>query len=209
MQKIMVIVAHSDDEVLGCGGSIAKHYKAGDAIRIIYMTSILTSRGGNVNLSKERRRALWVLGPCIESVAYGFPDQMLDTIPYLELTKAIECEIDAFRPDIVYTHTSHDNNIDHGRVAFAVLPAVRPYRRPFIKKVRRFEIPPIDNDFVPNEWEDVASTIKIKLRALEAYKHELRKWPDPRSIESVEALARARGTGRSGFAEAFETIGEY
>jgi LmbE family N-acetylglucosaminyl deacetylase len=197
----MVIVAHSDDEVLGCGGSIYRHIQEGDDVKVIYMTPCISSRGIKQEMVDERKNALDILGVKEWSV-FDFPDQMLDTIPLLSLTKAIEAEIKAWQPDLVYTHHHIDPNRDHFITSIAVVPAVRQWRST-VKEVRLFEIPPILS-FEPNLYLDI--DIDKKLDAFDAYESEKKKWPDPRSRFAISVMAAARGTGRGGACEAFQSI---
>ena len=206
MKSILVVAAHPDDEVLGCGGFIANQVRSGDEVFITFLSDGVTSRPGNLGLQEiESRRnaarlASKVLGAT--DVSFGdFPDNKLDASPLLEVIKSIEAVVELVRPQIVLTHFGGDLNIDHRIVNQAVLTACRPTPDQGVKEVLFFEVPsstewqvPIEGEaFVPTWFEDISETLELKIKALTVYEHELREWPHPRSIKAVEHLAHWRG----------------
>jgi N-acetylglucosamine malate deacetylase 1 len=218
---VLVIAAHPDDEVLGCGATIAKHVQRGDNVHIIILSEGATSRAlvrdrkacqeELLVLNKAAIEASKVLG--VNSICMlDFPDNRMDKCELLDVIKAVEKKIDQHHPDIVYTHHNGDVNIDHRRIHEATVTACRPVPGHSVKTLLFFEVasstewqtyssaPP----FVPNWFINVEDTLSIKLKALEIYQSELRKWPHPRSIKAIEHLARWRGAS-VGFeaAEAF------
>jgi LmbE family N-acetylglucosaminyl deacetylase len=136
-----------------------------------------------------------------------FPDNRLDSIDRLEVTKIIEAQIQADRPSIVYTHHWADVNIDHRRVNECVLAACRPQPGGCVQRLLFFEVPSSTEwsgpqyAFAPNWFVDVTTTLDLKIAALREYWSELRDFPHPRSIEAAGHLARWRGAS-SGFAAA-------
>lgn len=225
MTKILVVAAHPDDEILGCGATIAKKIKQGFDVRTIILTTGVTSRYDGSKDSEEEIQSLFeegkkangILGVSKNQLVYAkFPDQKLDTIPEIELIRYIKNEVQSFKPDEVYTHHSGDYNLDH-RITFnAVNFATRPYQgEHFPRKVLTFEVLSSTewanvekNAFVPNHYEKlVQADIDAKKNAMTAYKSELRIWPNPRSIEGVEVKAKQRGMEISSeSAEAFKII---
>ena len=206
MKSILVIAAHPDDEVLGCGGYIANQVRSGDEVFVTFLSDGVTSRQGNLGLQEiESRRnaarlASKVLGA--SDVSFGdFPDNKLDAVPLLEIIKSIEAVVERVRPQIVLTHFGGDLNIDHRIVNQAVLTACRPAPKQCVKEVLFFEVPsstewqvPIEGEaFTPTWFEDISETLEIKIKALTVYEHELREWPHPRSVKAVEHLAHWRG----------------
>jgi len=210
-REIAVVAAHPDDEVLGCGGTIARHAANGDRVRILILAEGATSRGQDGDgraLALERVKALRIAGVQAagllgaESIEWaGFPDNRMDGVDLLDVVKRVEGFLGAREPEVVYTHNAGDMNIDHYITHRAVLTAMRPLPGARFRTVLQFEIASstewgatvASTPFVPQWFEDVSSTISAKLEALRAYDHEMRSWPHPRSMEGVAALARWRG----------------
>ena len=221
MKTILVIAAHPDDEVLGCGGSIAKHVHDGDEVHVLILAEGVTSRddtrdreGREKDITKLKdmaNEAHKILGTSSTKLL-DFPDNRMDSVDLLDVIKVIENEINEINPEIIYTHHSNDLNVDHRITHQAVLTACRPYPDQSVKKIYCFEVPsstewqtPISvPPFIPNTFVDISSTIDNKLEALKAYESEMKPWPHSRSIKAVEYLARWRGAS-AGFeaAEAF------
>lgn len=216
MNRILVIAAHPDDEILGCGGTMAAHAAAGDHVHVALMTRGLASRGAAAEVEyahhlEAARRAGSRLG-VTEVVTLDFPDNALDTVPRLELAKAVEGLVAEVDPATVYTHHGGDLNVDHRRVSEAVAIACRPQPGRDVREILHFEVAsstdwstsmPRDA-FVPNWFRDVSAHLDAKIAALRDYEHEMRPWPHARSIEAAIHLARWRGAS-VGFtaAEAF------
>ena len=207
-RSILIVAAHPDDEVLGCGGTIAKLADQGATVRVAFLADGVFSRLGEKEIQQleliARRAAAQTacetLG--VKSVSFGdFPDNRMDTIPLLEIVQAVEVLVTKHQPDMVFTHHSGDVNIDHRRLHEAVVTACRPQQGHPVKTMLCFEVPsstewqipgsaPI---FTPNWFVDISATLERKLAALEAYAEELRPWPHPRSRRGVEHLAHWRG----------------
>jgi len=204
-RSILVIAAHPDDEVLGCGGTIAKHAATGNVVNVAFLADGVLSRGSENNEALQARqaaaqKALKILGaqpPTFDT----FPDNSMDTVPLLEVIKSIESLIAEHQPDMVLTHHLGDVNIDHRRIHEATIAACRPQTGHPVKTLMFFEVasstewqvPGSAPAFAPNWFEDISATVDRKLAALEAYAMELRAWPHPRSVEGIAALARWRG----------------
>ncbi|MBW7862681.1 MAG: PIG-L family deacetylase [Rhodocyclaceae bacterium] len=218
METVLVVAAHPDDEVLGCGGTLARHAAAGDAVHVLFLADGVAARtaGGSVDPGAltarldAAREAAAILG--LAGVdALGLPDNRLDTVPLLDLVQAVERVLARLDPQIVYTHHHGDLNIDHRLAHQAVLTACRPLPGCSVHTLRCFEVPsstewqaPGAAPFEPNLFIDVTATLDRKRRALQAYGAELRTFPHPRSIEAIEALGRWRGASAGlAHAEAF------
>ena len=214
--NILIIAAHSDDEVLGCGGTIAKLTSLGHNVATLFMTDGVSSRDdqNQKNLILERKlnseAAAIVLG-VTELKQLDFPDNGMDTVPLLEITQAIEEAINLFEPDTIFTHFLNDLNIDHSTVARATVTATRPLEGSLVKKVFGYEVNSSTEwafghpQFSPHYFVNITETFEKKTLAMRAYENELRTCPHPRSIEGITALASLRGNA-SGYeyAEAFE-----
>jgi LmbE family N-acetylglucosaminyl deacetylase len=205
-RRIAVIVAHPDDEVLGCGGTIRRHVLAGDTVLILILADGETSRdinsGGATIAQRESaaKAAADILG--VDKIVLDrLPDNRMDTQPLLDIAKIVEKHIGEFRPDTIYTHHAGDVNVDHNCVHNAVIVATRPQPGHPVKTLLCFETPSSTEwqppgsgtTFAPNWFVDISDVIEIKMKALHAYSAEMRPWPHPRSYEGVEYLARWRG----------------
>lgn len=220
--NVLVIAAHPDDEVLGCGGTIAKHAQAGDNVYVILMAEGITSRiddtaqGEQLNtelrlLEASSEKANKILG-VKELINVGFPDNRMDSLPLLNVIKKVEQNVNRINPEIIYTHHAGDLNIDHRRTHEAVVTAFRPFPGSKIKSLLFFEInsstnwqvPGTTSYFTPNWFEDISGTIDLKKKALQAYCFEMRQYPHSRSLEAIDYLAFWRGSSVGvGAAEAF------
>jgi N-acetylglucosamine malate deacetylase 1 len=225
-KKILVVVAHPDDELLGLGASMNKLINDQNCtIRAVILGEGITSR------SDERNSEQWVKELKIhrqnieharnfigyESVGiYDFPDNRFDSVALLEIIKVIEKEKSTFQPEIIFTHHGGDVNIDHQRTFEAVITATRPMVDEIVKTVITFETPSgtewiASSDprkFTPNLFIDVSEkNLEAKIKGMECYEFEKRKYPHPRSPEALKILAEYRGvTVGLKFAEAFTII---
>lgn len=220
-RKVLVVAAHPDDEVLGCGATIANHSERGDQVSVLIMAEGATSR-----LSKRERSVVMTELTELNSAAQmansilgvkrlnllGFPDNRMDSVDLLDVIKVVETEINEWQPDIVYTHHVGDVNIDHRVIHDAVIAATRPLPGRKLQTVLFFEIASSTEwrpaasayPFSPNWFVDITSHWQKKKLALEAYASEMRSYPHPRSLEAVEYLAKWRGVSVGyHYAEAF------
>ena len=214
--SVLVVAAHPDDEAIGCFGTLLKHYKFGDEINIIFLSDGVSSRGINKKKKHERKKnclkVLKIIGLKSKNVFFlDYPDNMIDTVPLLDVIKNIEEIKKKIQPNVLYTHFSNDLNIDH-RIAYqAAITASRPSKNETIKKILCFEIVSStewsDKNkkiFSPNYFVDISKFINRKLKALAIYDKEIKKSPNARSLENIKNLALLRGS-RAGvnYAEAF------
>jgi len=208
-RTIAVIAAHPDDEVLGCGGAIARHARELDRVHILIVAEGVTSRGPTRNRKEDRtalaeieeaaRTANGILGAAgVELLRY--PDNRLDSLDLLEITKSIEEFIERLEPELVYTHFIGDLNRDHQIVSEATQIACRPLPNSRIRELLMFEVASstgwragASGEFTPNYFCDISGTLDLKLRALSAYAAEMRPWPHARSIEAIDYQAKWRG----------------
>jgi LmbE family N-acetylglucosaminyl deacetylase len=215
------VAAHPDDEVLGCGATLARHAEQGDVVEILILGSGALSRGGAdpqapARLARQAEEAARILGARQVRVL-DLPDNRFDSLDLLEIVRRIEIEIRRVDPEVIYTHHAGDLNVDHRRTFEAVLTVCRPQRPSGVARILSFEVasstewqsPTAGLAFGPNVFVDAAAFLERKLAALGAYSEELRPFPHPRSLEAVAALARWRGA-TAGFAaaEAFQLVRE-
>lgn len=224
MKSVLVVAAHPDDESLGCGGTIAKLVATGATVRVAFLADGVTSRQGDpatVSRELESRReaaraACARLG--VPAPSFGdLPDNRMDSIDLLEITRVVEALVAAYQPDTVLTHHAGDLNVDHRRTHEAVVTACRPLPKLTVRRLLSFETasstewspPNTFPAFHPTVFVDITFYWPKKLAALETYQKEMRPWPHPRSIQAVEHLARWRGaTAGVEMAEAFMLLRE-
>ena len=131
-------------------------------------------------------------------IHHDLPDNRFDSVELLDIIKIVEKEISKFKPNIIYTHSAYDLNIDHKIVSKAVITATRPQDNKFLKKFfylipssSEWESSELDK-FKPNYFVDITKTIKKKIDSLKIYKKEMKKWPHPRSVKAVKMLANLK-----------------
>jgi N-acetylglucosamine malate deacetylase 1 len=218
-ESVLIVAAHPDDEVLGCGATTAKHVAAGDDVATLILAEGVLARREVAHrkdlldeLWADARKANNILGVS-DLVINDYPDNKMNAIPMLDIVHRIEAEVERVKPTIVYTHHLADPNIDHSTIAKAMQAVCRPIADRSIARVYAFEIPSSTewnfsgNRFHPTVFVDVTDTLNKKIEALQAYASEIRDFPHPRSSEYLVALATVRG-GQSGYqrAEAFELV---
>ncbi|GMV21724.1 MAG: GlcNAc-PI de-N-acetylase [Acidimicrobiia bacterium] len=220
---ILVVAAHPDDEVLGCGATAARLASEGREVHIAILGEGITSRydqRGEADLSliaalKARsQRAADRVG-ARQLQMFDFPDNRFDSVPLLDIVKVVEKLVSTIRPSTIYTHSGGDLNIDHVVLHRAVLTATRPLQGTPVREIYAFEIPSSSDwtfgqfapTFRPNVFVDVEQTLEAKVEAMEVYDSERRAFPHPRSPEALRATARRWGSVvGAAAAEAFELI---
>lgn len=207
---VLVVAAHPDDEVLGCGATMARLVREGRKVSIAILAEGITSRSPNRNeanhaqlfeLKDHARESAAALG--IKNVSFfGLPDNRLDTVPLLDVVKIVEQLVNELKPRTIYTHHSGDLNIDHTVVSRAVTIATRPMETCPVKELYQFEVPSstewafqqFEGSFRPNLFVNVSETIDLKVKAMACYESEARAFPHPRSPEALYAIAKRWGT---------------
>ena len=215
----LVVVAHPDDEALGCGATIRKLVNQGHKVAVATMANHAAARANiSDTLASDQAEAFKIMGVS-KSYAADFPNIKMNTVPHLDLVQFIERCIEDFSAEAVITHHPSDVNDDHAVTSHAVQAAVRIAQRkeglPSLKLVLFMEIMSStewsfdkDNRFNPNYFVEIGKEgLNLKLKALYAYKGIMRPYPHPRSDEAITGLAAFRG-GQAGckYAEAFECV---
>lgn len=204
-KTFLIVAAHPDDEILGCGASAAKLINEGWNGHALILCKGKAARGIQAlqerdALANETEKARKIIG-LQNIVVCDFPDNMFDTVPLLHIVREVEKCKKEFRPQLIFTHYAGDLNIDHTVTFRAVLTATRPLLNDPVKEILLFEIPSStewssfqrENIFVPNVFYDISSTLKQKLNAMNAYKSELREYPHPRSLKYLKEHASLLG----------------
>lgn len=220
---VLVVAAHPDDEILGCGATAARLVQEGREVYFAILGEGITSRHGTRDAADPGRLSL--LHQHAQAAArkigvkdlflHKLPDNRLDTVPLLEVVKLVEDLVQKLKPEVIYTHHLGDLNVDHGVVHRAVLTATRPLAGQPVRDIYAFEVPSstewafggIQPMFRPNVFVDVTATLETKIAAMACYETESRKFPHPRSPEVLRALATRWGSVVGcAAAEAFELI---
>ena len=219
--KILVVVAHPDDEILGCGGTMARMIKEGSEVYTLILGTGITSRYENddeveikdkLKLLKYHAHEANKLIGVNEIITDDFPDNAFDTVALLDIVKSVEKVKDKIKPGLIFTHYEKDLNIDHKVTYEAVITAARPMPDETVRQIYSFEVPSSTEwgyplSFAPDTFYDVGNTIELKLKALEHYKTEMRKPPHPRSLEWVRLRAKTWGMSVGiEYAEAFKCV---
>jgi LmbE family N-acetylglucosaminyl deacetylase len=226
-KRILVIVAHPDDELLGPGGTIHRLSSSSSEtqIKVVILGEGITSRGDVRDAAKwdselkqhqqNIRDAQSKLG-YNELAIHTFPDNRFDSVPLLDIIKVVEREKESFKPDLILTHHGGDVNVDHQLTFQAVVTATRPMEHETVQAIVTFEtpsgtewIPSSDpRQFVPNLFIGISEAdLQAKIDAMECYKYERRAYPHPRSPEALRVRAQFWGvTVGKPIAEAFQVV---
>ena len=198
--KVLVVAAHSDDEVLGCGGTLLRHVARGDEVHLIFLTNGVGARGSDYGADARSGACLNVMKTIGVSSfrQFDFPDNQLDKVPLLQIVQKIEEFIKSITPDILYTHYTGDLNVDHRICSHAVLTACRPLPQTNHLQIHAFEVLSstewsATSDFSPTHYINIEDYLADKKKLMVMYGDELKNFPHPRSLEAIDALAKWRG----------------
>ncbi|MBD1162848.1 PIG-L family deacetylase [Pelagibacterales bacterium SAG-MED12] len=222
MKNILIIAAHPDDEILGCGGTILKNVKLRNRVNVLYISDGVGGRYENKSNKKKSdiidRKNMAIKASKLAKFKIvdflGLENLELNKYKHNYINNKIFDVLKNIKPDTIYTNHPGDNNIDH-RITFeSTFTACRPNNYFKIKEFYTFEIPsstdwasPSNIQFLPKKFVDITNFYKKKRTLLNFYKKELREHPHPRSIKNIDALETYRG-GICGVkkAEAFDII---
>lgn len=202
--KVLAIAPHPDDEILGIGGSLAKHIANGDEVYVCIVTKgvmPLFDKNYVEDLRQETLIAHQLLG-VTRTFFFDFPAVMLEDINRYEMNEQFLNIIQETEPDIVYIPHFGDMQKDHQIVAESAMVAIRPKYANRVKKVYAYETlsetewnnPHCTNAFIPNVYQDITGYLDKKIEVMKCYHSQLLEFPNPRSLEAIEALARYRGS---------------
>jgi LmbE family N-acetylglucosaminyl deacetylase len=210
--SVVVIAAHPDDELMGCGGTVALHARHGDHVVSVIVCEGESLRYGpnGVGQAEHTRRAAATLG--VRDVrTLGFPDQRLDTLTLTAIITPLERILREVRPSLVYCQYGGDINRDHELLFKALLVAARPTES-YLDAVYAFDTASstewgYPRSFAPDTWVDIAQTLEVKLAAMACYESEVRPYPHPRSLDALRHRALAWGNQHCmDAAEVFMTV---
>ena len=201
--NVLIIAPHPDDEVLGCGGTIAKRASQGHNVYVCVVT-----KGGEPlfhekdveQVRSECREADRLLG-VKETFFLDYPAVRLEEVPRYLLNNGILKAVQSVRPDEVYLPHRGDMQLDHKMIVDAAMVALRPKYEHVISRIYSYEtlsetgwdLPNVVNEFIPTVYEDIMETMGKKLAAMRVFQSQLADFPAARSLEAIEALAKYRG----------------
>lgn len=208
-KRILVLAPHNDDETLGCGATMAKHVRRGDEVFVAVLTSISEGhpvmRPNKAEIRKETMAAMKILGVKPDHVIFrDLPNVLLPERPVHEVNRVVNEVIQGVKPDVMYIPFINDLHQDHRIIVYAAQVAARsttPVGRN-IREIYMYEtlsethwnIDSVEGGFLPNVYNDVTGFLSVKLRAVSAYKSQLKIHPDARSVKALNALATLRGS---------------
>lgn len=207
--NILVIAAHPDDEVLGCGATIAKKTREGHKVYVLIMTDGCVSQypGRPEMIMRKQEAAITaskILGHKV--IFENFADMHLENTLHVSINKIIEKHIEAIKPQVVFTHFP-DYNSDHVACYRSSMVACRPK-----SGVRKLLLYAVDYhpDFKPNVFADTGLHFKDKKKAFKCYGMEIGGifgqrsilglmvreyyWGNIANMRSSEAFQLVRGT---------------
>ncbi len=224
MKRVMILAAHPDDEVLGCGGILSKYQGSNIEFKVIFIGEGSSCRFADLE-SLECGNAIEFRNSCAvkaleflgvsQFAFHNLPCGRFDQIPILDMNKIIEKEIKSFQPDTIFTHSAIDANNDHKLVFQSTIMATRPGAQNSVPRIYSFEILSssewnFQTQFSPNYFESLTEeNVEKKWKALELYESEIKEFPFPRSRVGIKTQSMNRGMqGGFSFAEAFYLVRE-
>tara|TARA_B100000963_G_C22624673_1_gene671690 strand:+ start:1443 stop:2132 length:690 start_codon:yes stop_codon:yes gene_type:complete len=223
-KNILIVVAHPDDEILGCGGFISRFKKQsnfkvliiaeGSSCRFKKLFKEKKEIQKKIELRKNQAKKALALFSVKDVTFCDLPCGSLNSIPSIRINQLIEEQIKLFKPEKILTHSSEDLHPDHRAVFHSVMQATRPIKKDnFVKEILSFEILSssewaYSSIFKPNYFIKLSKkNVNEKWKALKCYTEEIQKKPLPRSSFGINTLASFRGI-QSGneFAEAYYQV---
>ena len=201
MKRILVFAPHNDDEVLGVGGTIAKYASEGHEVYICEATSAKNDPVLVEIIKKEALESHKLLG-VKDTFFLELPVVAIKDTPTIEVNRKFEEIVKYIKPNIAFIPHKGDMHIDHAEVAKAAMVALRPIENPQVETIYAYETlsetewnsPTVDNIFIPNCFSDISDYIGLKIEAMKCFKTQLKVFPHPRSLESIDALSKLRGS---------------
>lgn len=218
MKKIIVISAHPDDEILGCGGTLIKHRENGDQIDWLITTNISENQGFSKDRVRSRQQEINDVAEKLninKTYKLDYPTMCLSDESLITMIPKVSDIFNESKPEIIYILNRSDAHSDHLITFKAIMACTKSFRYPFVKKVLMYEcisetefgaaLP--ENHFLPTYFVDISPYLKEKIKILSIYKSEMGEHPFPRSNRNIEALATFRGaTAGVEFAEAYQIL---
>jgi N-acetylglucosamine malate deacetylase 1 len=221
LKKILFVAPHPDDETLGCGGTIFKHLANGDQVYWLIITNIIDENQRSSLRRGKRQDEIGTVAKMykfVKTFMLDFPTTRLDEYPFSDIIEKVSSVINEVEPHTIYVNNRSDVHTDHQIVFKTVLSCSKNFRYPFIKRILMYETlseteyaPAISEYFFnPNVYTDITNYFDMKIEVMKIYKSELMMSPQPRSIDTISALASLRGSRiQAKYGEAFQLIFEH
>lgn len=216
-RRIAIVAPHPDDEILGCGGTMARAAEAGAEVHVVVVT-----RGQlplfDAHLVRQIRSETLSAHEMIgvtDTQFLDFPAAALDQVKRSELNQALSAALTRIKPDMLLIPFVGDIHLDHQIIFNAALVYARPRSNDGPSCVLAYETlsetnwlaPGVTPAFVPNMFIDISDTIEKKIAAFQFFRSQVKPSPDERSIDAIRALATIRGaTVYRNAAEAFVLV---
>ena len=217
--NVLVIAPHRDDEVIGVGGTIAKHAALGNSVSVCVLThgvEPICDEALDKKIQNECLEADKLLGVS-RTIFLDYPAAKLESVPRFELNEALIQTVQEIKPDIVYIPHRGDMQLDHKLTVDAAMVALRPKYKHIVKKIYCYEtlsetgwdVPNVANDFIPTSYNNISNYLEKKIEAMKIFTTQVADFPNPRSTAAIRALAMYRGaTVNVSAAEAFSLVRE-
>ncbi|MGM8898520.1 MULTISPECIES: PIG-L deacetylase family protein [unclassified Psychrobacter] len=207
MKNVLVVAPHADDEVLGCGGTIAKHVRQGDNVYVAIMTNAAVGAPELFNSERiefvrsEALKSHEVLG-IKETLFYDFPAPQLEQYPQYKIAGTLNALIKEKNIDTLYIPHKGDLHLDHGAIYNASLVAARPLPGQSVRHIYAYETlsetewghPTVEAVFIPRYFNVLSENdFATKITAMKCFSSQLKAFPNTRSIKAIEHLAALRG----------------
>lgn len=205
IKNVIVIAPHADDEILGCGATMAKHIENGDKVIVVVCTN--AAKGAPEFFSEERvkkvrseaLKAHKFLG-IAETIFLDFPAPALNSFPEYKISNELLEIFKLKQPNYLYLPHPGDMHQDHKAVYRASLVAARPNAELKIDHIFCYETlsetnwtPMHEVPFVPNRYVDVTNYMDKKIKAMSFFTTQVKNWPNSRSLEALISLSKYRG----------------
>ena len=204
MRKVLVVAPHADDETLGCGGTLLKHFDEGDEIYWLLVTDMSLESGflqAQIEARELEISKVIELYGFKETYRLGFPPAALEAVPMKDIVQAMSSVVDKLHPEIIYSVFRNDVHSDHSVVSDAVMAATKSFRYPSVKRILVFETLSetefslrVDGEyFRPNVFVNIDKYLAKKIEIMDQFNSEMGEFPFPRSVGAIQAQAKYRG----------------
>jgi LmbE family N-acetylglucosaminyl deacetylase len=203
-RRVLIVAPHPDDEVLGVGGTIARHVAEGAEVHVAIVTKGYApdfDAGHVEQVRREAKEAHALLGTAGLHFL-DLPAAALDTVPHREINARLGAVVSRVIPEVLYIPFNGDLHRDHLETFLSILVAARPNRSQAPRTIYAYETLSETNwgasylmpGFAPNVFNDITDHLETKIRAMEVYQSQIKPFPNERSVESLRALAALRGS---------------
>lgn len=206
MNKVIVVAPHADDEILGCGATMAKHVYHGDEVIVIIATNAfigapeLFTEIGIKSVREEALNAHNIIG-VKETIFLDFPAPALNAFPEYKISIELSKLFQKFNPTHLYLPHPGDIHQDHKAIYRSSLVAARPQNNLKIANIFCYETlsetewtPLHEKPFIPNYFVNVTEVYEKKNLAMLCFQSQIKEFPHSRSLQALEALAKLRGS---------------